>query len=74
MARRHDERFVVDADGRRVGVILPLEEYERLLARQRTKTARRRGGPSGYDFSDLAGRLKWQGDAVAAQRALRNEW
>ena len=30
--------------------------------------------PSGYDFSDLAGRLKWKGDAVAAQRALRDEW
>lgn len=26
------------------------------------------------DFSDLAGRLKWKGDAVAEQRALRNEW
>lgn len=27
-----------------------------------------------YDFSDLAGRLTWQGSAVAAQRALRDEW
>lgn len=27
-----------------------------------------------YDFSDLAGRLKWQGDSVAMQRALRDEW
>ena len=27
-----------------------------------------------YDFSDLAGRLTWQGDAVATQRALRDEW
>ena len=29
---------------------------------------------SKYDFSDLAGRLSWQGDAVAVQRALRDEW
>lgn len=27
-----------------------------------------------YDFSDLVGRLNWQGDAVSAQRALRDEW
>lgn len=28
----------------------------------------------GYDFSDLAGRLIWQEDAVALQRTLRDEW
>jgi hypothetical protein len=27
-----------------------------------------------YDFSDLVGRLTWQGDAVAMQRTLRDEW
>ncbi|GAA6615180.1 hypothetical protein [Scytonema sp. NUACC26] len=27
-----------------------------------------------YDFSDLAGRLTWQGDAVAMQRTLGDEW
>ena len=27
-----------------------------------------------YDFSDLVGKLTWHGDAVAAQRSLRNEW
>jgi hypothetical protein len=27
-----------------------------------------------YDFSDLVGGLTWQGDAVATQRALRDEW
>lgn len=27
-----------------------------------------------YDFRDLSGRLHWQGDAVAAQRAIRDEW
>ncbi len=25
-------------------------------------------------FGDLAGRLNWQGDAVAEQRRQRNEW
>jgi len=27
-----------------------------------------------YDFSDLAGRLNWRGNAIAMQRALRDEW
>jgi hypothetical protein len=27
-----------------------------------------------YDFSDLVGRLTWQGNAVETQRALRDEW
>jgi hypothetical protein len=27
-----------------------------------------------YDFSDLAGRLAWKGDALTAQRSLRDEW
>ena len=25
-----------------------------------------------YDFSDLAGKLEWRGDAVAVQRSLRD--
>jgi hypothetical protein len=27
-----------------------------------------------YDFSDLVGQLTWQGDALAGQRTLRDEW
>ena len=27
-----------------------------------------------YDFSDLVGRLTWQGDAATIQRNLRDEW
>lgn len=29
---------------------------------------------SDYDFSDIAGKLVWQGDALAMQRVLRDEW
>jgi hypothetical protein len=29
---------------------------------------------SNYDFSDLAGKLVWQGDALAIQTVLRDEW
>jgi len=28
----------------------------------------------GYDFSDLAGKLTWRGDAVTEQRRMRDEW
>lgn len=27
-----------------------------------------------YDFSEIAGRLQWKGDAVREQRLLRDEW
>jgi hypothetical protein len=27
-----------------------------------------------YQFTDLCGTVNWQGDAVAAQWSLRNEW
>ncbi|MCC6725958.1 MAG: hypothetical protein IT258_15730 [Saprospiraceae bacterium] len=30
--------------------------------------------PSRYDFSDLAGKLEWKGDAVVQQRLMRDEW
>ncbi|MDF5721617.1 MAG: hypothetical protein PUP91_14280 [Rhizonema sp. PD37] len=29
---------------------------------------------SSYDFSDLVGRLTWQGDPLLMQRTLRDEW
>jgi len=27
-----------------------------------------------YDFSDVTGKLEWQGDAVQEQRKIRDEW
>ena len=27
-----------------------------------------------YDFSDLVGKLEWNGDAVKEQRKMRDEW
>jgi hypothetical protein len=27
-----------------------------------------------YNFSNLVGKLSWEGDAVAIQRSLRDEW
>jgi hypothetical protein len=30
--------------------------------------------PKKYDFSKFVGKLKWDGDALAEQRKLRDEW
>lgn len=27
-----------------------------------------------YRFSDICGKLSWKGDALAAQRSIRDEW
>ncbi|MEH2215245.1 hypothetical protein [Nostoc sp.] len=29
---------------------------------------------SDYDFSDLAGKLVWEGDALTMQKVMRDEW
>jgi predicted DNA-binding antitoxin AbrB/MazE fold protein len=31
-------------------------------------------GQKHHDFSDLAGKLKWEGDSLDVQRKLRDEW
>jgi hypothetical protein len=41
-------------------IVLPLEENE--------------VEPKTYDFSGVFGKMKWEGDAVAEQRKLRDEW
>jgi uncharacterized protein YpuA (DUF1002 family) len=43
-------------------LILPAEENDKDLSKVK------------YDFSDLVGRLKWEGDALAEQKKLRDEW
>jgi hypothetical protein len=30
--------------------------------------------PAKRGFADLCGQLSWKGDAVAAQRSIRDEW
>jgi hypothetical protein len=47
--------------------------YQFLLAR-RAKSRQTSTPPVTRHFSDLCGELSWKGDAVAAQRKLRDEW
>ncbi len=42
-------------------IVLPLEELNEKVIKK-------------YDFSDLIGKLEWEGDALAEQRKLRDEW
>jgi hypothetical protein len=44
-------------------------EVEILLVIEKKGDAGRR-----YDFSDISGKLQWEGDAVSVQRKLRDEW
>jgi hypothetical protein len=44
--------------------------FQFLLTRQTTT----KKPVSSYRFSDLCGTMSWKGDAVAAQRSLRDEW
>ena len=48
-----------------------LSFYQYLLERRPTKKSPRQKNIS---FSDLCGKITWDGDAVAAQRKLRDEW
>lgn len=66
----------VDRDGHLrldVPTALPTGEVDLVLVIEPVAAAAPQEG-GGYDFSDLAGRLRWSGDAVEQQRALRNEW
>lgn len=48
-----------------------LDFYQFLLERpKRAKKIR----PAKRSFSDLCGKLSWKGDAVKAQRSMRDEW
>jgi len=47
-------------DGGEVEVILIIENKQKQSGK--------------YDFSDISGKLKWNGNSIETQRALRNEW
>ncbi len=64
----------IDADGRLrldVPTQLPDREVDVVLVISPTTPLPVRPP---HDFSAVAGRLKWRGDALAEQRRLRNEW
>lgn len=63
----------IEPDGRlRVDVPTQLPAGDADIAMTIRATGQLKNG--GYDFSDVAGRLSWRGDAVAEQRVIRDEW
>jgi len=51
-----------------------LDFYQFLLTRSKKQKQTVSQQPAPYRFSDLCGKLSWEGDAVAYQRNLRDEW
>jgi hypothetical protein len=45
-----------------VNFVLVVDQEEKPISRQP------------YDFSEFAGKLKWEGDALTEQKKLRDEW
>lgn len=48
--------------------------YQFILTRRKNTKKAPAVGNATHRFSDLCGTLSWKGDAVAAQRSLRDEW
>lgn len=49
-----------------------LRDFYQFLLSRKEKTGKKQ--IKKYDFSDICGTLSWKGDAVAAQRNIRDEW
>ncbi|MEM6427717.1 MAG: hypothetical protein AAF708_00655 [Deinococcota bacterium] len=65
----------VDQDGHLrldIPTNLPAGKVELVIVVNRKQDKHKKS--SNYDFSDLIGKLTWQGDALSVQRALREEW
>lgn len=56
----------------RVSIEVP-KEYSQCVCKVIVYTVEEEQKPK-YDFSDIVGKLRWKGDAVKEQRALREEW
>ncbi|HAZ11145.1 MAG TPA: hypothetical protein DCY86_00015 [Bdellovibrionales bacterium] len=50
------------------------EFYQFLLERRKRKIKPGQSSAARHRFTDLCGQLSWKGDAVAAQRVIRDEW
>ncbi|KYC35619.1 hypothetical protein WA1_07320 [Scytonema hofmannii PCC 7110] len=65
----------IDSDGHlRLDVPTEFPEGNVEIALVINPNIQRKSEPKKYDFSDLAGKLTWQGNAVTNQRSLRDEW
>ena len=72
----HTIEFETDVTGR----FIELKNYEQFMNQHvrvivlTEKMPAQTPTKNQYDFSDLAGKLHWNGDALSQQQALRDEW
>lgn len=53
---------------------LSMTEGQRVRLSLESKSGDEASAKAVYDFSDLIGKLSWNGDALAEQKRLRDEW
>ncbi|BBP45286.1 hypothetical protein THMIRHAS_06590 [Thiosulfatimonas sediminis] len=68
-------REYVKVENHQVHITLPVnfdyDEVEVLILPKEQGVSLKK---SPFNFSDIAGRLEWQGDALEEQHRIRNEW
>ena len=74
-----NERYLVDANGKRVAVVLPLEDYQRLMAGERKPAQMSAAERAKLVKLALRAAGSWKehegtGTAVEIVRRLRDEW
>ncbi|MCB0544071.1 MAG: hypothetical protein KDC61_00260 [Saprospiraceae bacterium] len=68
------QRVTLDVEESKYTVLLQLLRSLDYVKIVQAPVPEKNGRKQKYDFSDLAGKLQWKGDAVAEQRKLRDEW
>lgn len=65
--RYGNEHIVITLHNQEAAVLISPQEYAELLKLKESQSFR-------YDFTDVAGKLEWQGDALDIQKQLRDDW
>lgn len=69
------QQVILNVDESKYALLLQLlQSLDYVKIVQAPAAPAKNGWQPKYDFSDLAGKLQWRGDAVAEQRRLRDEW
>ena len=67
----HSATNLLDLSGLPAPERREMRDFFQFLLTRRTTTNK---PEASYKFTDLCGTVNWKGDAVAAQRSLRDEW
>jgi len=67
------QAFEFEIDAKKNLIEIPAE-YSQLYSKHLKVILLIDDQPNQYDFSDVAGKLEWQGDAIQEQRKIRDEW